>query len=173
MYMYVHPGCKMTAPDPTMPDGMKAMLADLNALYRSQPALHQMDLDYDGFDWIQLMAYEENVLAFTRKTEKPEETLLVVCNFAAVPYSNYPVVVPFAGKYKEIFNSDKASYGGENRINARAKTAALSECDERAYSIKLRLPALGITILTCTPDLPEKKTVRKPAVRKKAEKKEK
>ena len=172
-YMYVHPGCKMTAPDAAMPDGLKAMLADLNALYRSQPALHQMDIDYDGFDWIQLMAYEENVLAFTRKTEKPEETLLVVCNFAAVPYSNYQVGVPFAGKYKEIFNSDKASYGGENRINARAKTASLSECDERAYSIKLRLPALGITILTCTPDLPEKKTVRKPAVRKKAVKKEK
>ena len=156
-----------------MPEGLKTMIADLNMLYRSQPALHQMDIDYDGFDWIQLMAYEENVLAFTRKTEKPEETLLVVCNFAAVPYSNYQVGVPFAGKYKEIFNSDKASYGGENRINARAKTAALSECDERAYSIKLRLPALGITILTCTPDLPEKKTVRKPAVRKKAVKKEK
>ena len=164
-YMYVHPGCKMTAAEPSMPEGLKTMISDLNALYRSHPALYKMDIDYDGFDWIQLMAYEENVLAFTRKTEKPEETLLVVCNFAAVPYSSYQVGVPFSGKYKEIFNTDRAAYGGENRINPRAKAASLSECDERAYSIKLRLPALGITILSCTPEETDKKTVRRPAVK--------
>ena len=52
----------------------------------------RMDDDYDGFEWIQLMKYEENVLTFLRKTEKPEESLLVViCNFAAVPYMDYQV----------------------------------------------------------------------------------
>ena len=58
-----------------------------------------MDDEYDGFEWVQLMKYEENVITFLRKTEKPEETLLVICNFAAIPYENYQVGVPFAGVF--------------------------------------------------------------------------
>ena len=85
------------------------------------------------------------------KTEKPEETLLVICNFAAIPYENYQVGVPFAGKYKEIFNSDAAEFGGEGVVNSRVKTAKAEECDEREHSIKVKLPALGVSIYSCTP----------------------
>ena len=119
-----------------------------------------MDDEYDGFEWIQLMKYEENVITFLRKTEKPEETLLVICNFAAIPYGNYQVGVPFAGKYKEIFNSDAAEFGGEGVVNPRIKTAKAEECDEREHSIKVKLPALGVSIFSCTPGkAPAKKKV--------------
>ena len=95
-----------------------------------------------------------------RKTEKPEETLLVICNFAAVPHENYQVGVPFAGKYKEIFNSDAAEFGGEGVVNARAKSAKAEEFDEREHSIKVKLPALGVSIFSCTPGkTPAKKKV--------------
>ena len=110
----------------------------MNTLYKSSPALYQMDDEYDGFEWVQLMKYEENVITFLRKTEKPEETLLVICNFAAIPYENYQVGVPFAGKYKEIFNSDAAEFGGEGVVNSRVKTAKAEECDEREHSIKVK-----------------------------------
>ena len=110
-----------------------------------------MDDEYDGFEWVQLMKYEENVITFLRKTEKPEETLLVICNFAAIPYENYQVGMPFAGKYKEIFNSDAVEFGGEGVVNSRVKTAKAEECDEREYSIKVKLPALGVSIYSCTP----------------------
>ena len=151
-YMILHPGCKMSAPDKDMPEALRAMIKDMNALYKNTPALHLMDNEYEGFEWIQLMKYEENVLAFLRKTDKPGETILAVCNFSAVPFSSYQVGVPFAGKYKEVFNTDREAYGGDNRVNPRMKTALLSECDERAYSIKLKLPALGIAVFTCTPE---------------------
>ena len=75
--------------DKELTDEMKRFIHDLNEMYVSQPALSLMDNDYEGFEWIQLMKYEENVLTFLRKTENPEETLLAVCNFAAVPYENY------------------------------------------------------------------------------------
>ena len=158
-YMMLHPGCKMMAPDEEMPAGLKACIRDLNAIYKTNPALYQMDDTFDGFEWIQLMKYDENVLTFLRKTEKPEETLLAVCNFAAIPYKDYQVGVPFAGKYKEIFNSDSKAYGGEGNVNPRAKTAKKEICDERDYSIKLKLPGLGVTILSCTPG-PEEKPVK-------------
>lgn len=151
-YLMMHTGCKMTAPSPDMPEGLKTCLKDLNALYQSHPALYEKDDDYDGFEWVQLMKYEENVLTFLRKTEKPEETLLVVCNFAAVPHEHYQVGVPFYGKYKEIFNSDQAKYGGAGLVNPRAKASVMQECDERECSLKLRLPALGISVFSCTPE---------------------
>ncbi|MGO4946913.1 1,4-alpha-glucan branching enzyme [Blautia sp. Sow4_E7] len=159
-YMMVHPGCKMMAPGAEMPEGLSKCIQALNAIYKSSPALYQMDDEYDGFEWIQLMKYEENVITFLRKTEKPEETLLVICNFAAVPHENYQVGVPFAGKYKEIFNSDAAEFGGEGVVNARAKSAKAEEFDEREHSIKVKLPALGVSIFSCTPGkTPAKKKV--------------
>ena len=141
----------MMAPGADMPEELGKCIQALNALYKNSPALYQMDDEYDGFEWVQLMKYEENVITFLRKTEKPEETLLVICNFAAIPYENYQVGVPFAGKYKEIFNSDAAEFGGEGVVNSRVKTAKAEECDEREHSIKVKLPALGVSIYSCTP----------------------
>lgn len=150
-YQILHPGCAMNAPDKDMPETLKTFLRDLNALYKAQPALSARDDDYDGFEWVQLMKYEENVIVFERKTDKPDETLLAVCSFAAIPYEDYQVGVPFYGKYKEIFNSDQKVYGGEGVVNPRAKTCRAEECDEREYSITIKVPALGVTIFACTP----------------------
>ena len=147
---------------------MKRFIHDLNEMYVSQPALSLMDNDYEGFEWIQLMKYEENVLTFLRKTENPEETLLAVCNFAAVPYENYQMGVPFYGKYKEIFNSDRKEYGGQGIVNVRAKTCKRADCDEREYSVTFKLPALGVAVFSCTPG---KKTARKTAPKKESAKK--
>ena len=156
-YMMLHPGCKMMAPDKDMPKELELCVKDLNNMYLAHPALYQLDDEYDGFEWVQLMKYEENVIAFMRKTEKPEETILAVCNFAAIPYENYNVGVPFAGKYKEIFNSDDKKYGGNGVVNTRVKAAKKAECDEREYSITVKLPALGVAVFTCTPEETEKK----------------
>ena len=169
-YMMLHPGCKMNAPDPDMSSALQACVRDLNQVYTQHPALYRMDNDYDGFEWIQLMKYDENVITFIRKTDKPEETLLAVCNFAGIPYKDYQTGVPFAGKYKEIFNSDDKKYGGEGKTNPRMKRAKKEECDERDYSIKLTLPALGVVIMTCTPE-EEKKPVKATQAKKAAVKK--
>lgn len=130
---------------------MRVYLHDLNELYRNHPALYAMDGNSDGFEWIQFTSYDENVVAFLRKTEKPEETILAVCNFSPVSYDSYRVGVPFAGKYKEIFNSDSEKFGGQGVVNARAKAAIHMECDNREFSLKLKLPGLwcgGIWVYT-------------------------
>lgn len=167
-YMMLHPGCKMTAPDKNMSDGMKAFVRDLNSLYCGHPALYEMDDDYDGFEWLQLMKYEENALAFLRRTDKPEETLLAVCNFSDVPLEDYGVGLPFYGKYKEIFNSDRVEYGGSGITNPRQKTSLKKECDEREYSMRIRVPAFSIVVFSCTPaEEPKKKTAAPKAKAKK------
>ncbi len=150
-YMMLHPGCKMMAPPSDMPKELKTCIQDLNALYKNHPALYRKDHEYEGFEWIQLMKYEENIITFLRCSDKPEETLLVVLNFAAIPYEDYAVGVPFYGKYKEIFNSDHKKYGGEGVGNPRVKTCKKEEWDEREYMLKLRVPALGACVFSCTP----------------------
>ena len=151
-YLMLHPGVKMTAPDKECIEEMKAYIHDLNAMYRSCPALYAMDGNSDGFEWIQFTNYDENIVAFLRKTEKMEETLLIVCNFSPVSYDSYQVGVPFAGKYKEIFNSDNGKYGGLGVVNTRAKNAVHAECDNRENSLKMKLPAYGVTVFSCTPE---------------------
>ena len=162
-YLILHPGVKMTAPDGDVGLEMRAYLHDLNELYRNHPALYAMDGNSDGFEWIQFTSYDENVVAFLRKTEKPEETILAVCNFSPVSYDSYRVGVPFAGKYKEIFNSDSEKFGGQGVVNARAKAAIHMECDNREFSLKLKLPAYGVAVFGCTP---EKGDVKKSSVKK-------
>ena len=153
-YMTVHPGCKMTAPDQESSPEVLRLLRELNDCYRSHPALYELDEEYEGFEWIQLMKYEENVLSFLRRGRREEDTLLVLCNFSADPYENYQTGVPFYGRYKEILNTDDKKFGGTGLINPRAKTSRRKECDERDFSLALRLGAMSVTIFTCTP-LPE------------------
>ena len=157
-----------------MKDYMKALLH----LYRSCPALYRDDFKTEGFEWINCLAWEKNLLVFRRKTEKEEDTLLVVCNFSNVVYEDYQVGVPYAGKYKEIFNSDSAVYGGAGNVNPRVKMSRDQECDERKQSIKIKVPPLGISIFQYTKvveKISDNKTARRkkrPAVRKRDLKKE-
>ena len=124
-----------------------------------------MDFHPDGFQWINCSSSQENIVVFLRKTEKPEETLLVTCNFAPVTHKQYQVGVPFYGKYKEIFNSEDVAFGGGGVGNPRVKTAKKLECDEREYSIQIDLAPLGVQIFTCTPvkEEPAKKKEEKEA----------
>ena len=157
-----------------MKDYMKALLH----LYRSCPALYRDDFKTEGFEWINCLEWEKNLLVFLRKTEKEEDTLLVVCNFSNVVYEDYQVGVPYAGKYKEIFNSDSAVYGGAGNVNLRVKMSRDQECDERKQSIKIKVPPLGISIFQYTKvveKISDNKTARRkkrPAVRKRDLKKE-
>ena len=73
------------------------------------------------------------------------------------------------GKYKEIFNSDRKEYGGMGAGNPRAKSSKAEECDERENSLKIRIPAFGAVVLSCTlAEKAEKKPLKKPAARKRS-----
>ncbi|CUM72661.1 1%2C4-alpha-glucan branching enzyme GlgB [Blautia hydrogenotrophica] len=145
-YLMTHPGKKMQAMDASAPAYMQEYVKTLNQLYRSQPALYQKDDETEGFEWIQLMKAKEHIITFLRKTGKPEETLLVICNFSTAAYDNYSVGVPYAGKYKEVLNSDHEKFGGSGVTNPRIKMSKKVECDERNASITVKVPPLGISV---------------------------
>ena len=98
------------------------------------------------------------MVMFVRKTKKPEETLLFVCNFDNMAHQKFRVGVPFAGKYKEILNSDAKNYGGSGMVNARMKSSKKMEWDEKENSIEINIAPMSVSVFTCTP-APEKRCV--------------
>lgn len=130
---------------------LEEYVKDLNHLYLEHPALYALDDDPEGFEWINCTDSEENIAIFLRKSKKKEETLLVVCNFVPVAHEAYQVGVPFAGKYKEIMNSDAEKYGGTGVVNPRVKQTKAVECDERENSITIKVAPLGIQVFQYIP----------------------
>ena len=129
---------------------LKNYMAALHAFYKANPALYQLDEKPEGFEWINGMEWEKNLLIFLRRTRKKEDTLLVVCNFSNVEYDDFRIGVPYPGKYKEMFNSDAESYGGTGVGNPRVKMSKKTECDERKNSITVKLAPLSVQVFSYT-----------------------
>ena len=127
--------------------GVQKMVADLNTLYRREPALYEVDFEWTGFEWIDSHNYNDSVLVYLRKAADPEDYLFVACNFTPVVRKNYRLGVPEGGWYDEIFNTDSEFYGGSNVGNFPGVMAEKSESHGRPYSIQLTLPPLGVTVL--------------------------
>jgi 1,4-alpha-glucan branching enzyme len=127
--------------------GIQQWVSDLNHFYRSQPALHQLDIAPEGFEWIDCNDSQASVLTFLRKGRSPDDLILVACNFTPVPRPNYRVGVPRGGYWKELLNSDATSYGGGGWGNLGGAEAAPIGVHGRPYSLNLTLPPLSIIFL--------------------------
>jgi len=123
--------------------GIQRWLQDLNHFYRSEPALYARDFENNGFEWVDLHDWEHSIISFFRKGEKPEDQVLVVCNFTPVPHTDYRVGVPHGGFWREILNSDAVIYGGSGQGNVGGIEAAPIPAHGRYYSLSLTLPPLG------------------------------
>src|SRR5262249_15279638 len=93
---------------------LRRFVADLNELYRSEPALHQVDFDAAGFEWIDFHDWEQSIVCFLRRAKNPNDFVVVACNFTPQPRKSYLVGVPESGYYRELLNSDSEHYGGSN-----------------------------------------------------------
>jgi 1,4-alpha-glucan branching enzyme len=100
--------------------GIQALVRDLNRLYRTVPALHELDCEDAGFEWLVMHDAERSVFAWLRKGRHTQERCLVVVNFTPEVYRDYRIKVPFSGTWREVLNTDSALYGGTNIGNAGA-----------------------------------------------------
>jgi 1,4-alpha-glucan branching enzyme len=126
--------------------GLQNLVADLNALYKKEAALHFQDFDGRGFEWIDCTAGDDSMLAYLRKSKDNQETIVVVANFTPVVRRNYRIGVPAMGWYQEIFNSDAEYYGGSNVGNFPGLMAEAIEKHGRPASLNLTLPPLSVTM---------------------------
>ncbi|MBI3469043.1 MAG: 1,4-alpha-glucan branching protein GlgB [Planctomycetes bacterium] len=127
--------------------GLQRWVRDLNTTYRGEPALHQLDCDSAGFEWVDCNDWEQSTITFLRKGKQPGDVVLVVCNFTPVPRQNYRVGVPCGGPWDEILNSDAPLYGGSGQGNLGGGTAAPVPWHGRPHSLNLTLPPLALLAL--------------------------
>jgi 1,4-alpha-glucan branching enzyme len=134
--------------------GMQSLVADLNKLNAAEPALHEVDFDWHGFEWIDCNDADNSVFSFIRRGKKAEDLMIVVLNATPVVREGYVLGVPNAGYYREVLNTDAATYGGSNVGNIGGQNAAKFPYQGREYSLNLTLPPLAAIFLKWMPEPP-------------------
>ncbi|NIR90303.1 MAG: 1,4-alpha-glucan branching protein GlgB [Gammaproteobacteria bacterium] len=124
--------------------GVATWVRDLNHLYRSEIALHELDFQREGFEWMDFHDWQNSVISFTRAARSGDDVIMAVCNFTPVPRFNYVVPVPRGGWWREMLNSDAARYGGSGTGNFGGVEAAPVGAGAQYYSLSLQLPPLGV-----------------------------
>jgi len=123
--------------------GLQRWVQNLNQTYRNEGALHELDFDPQGFEWIDCNDTEQSTLSFVRKSRSAREMVVVVLNFTPTPRYSYKVGVPRGGFWRELLNSDAEEFGGSGHGNFGGMDASPVEVHGRPYSLNLTLPPLG------------------------------
>jgi 1,4-alpha-glucan branching enzyme len=126
---------------------LQDLVAQLNQLYRAERALHNIDFDYPGFEWIDFRDADHSVIAFVRRGQTPGDHLVVVCNFTPEVRQGYRVGVPEACFYREILNSDDGRFGGSGVTHGAGRHAIPMAWQNQPCHLELTLPPLGVIYL--------------------------
>ena len=166
-YMYAHPGKKLhfmgsefgpvkewneyaeldwTLLEHAPHRQLQAYVKDLNRLYCTHSALHEVDFTWEGFQWIDCDDADRSVVSFIRRSRDAAEFVVVVANFTPVPRAEYRLGVPVAGDYAELLNSDAADYGGSDVRNLGPLVADATVVNGQPHSLIVTLPPLGIAM---------------------------
>jgi 1,4-alpha-glucan branching enzyme len=124
--------------------GVQTLVRDLNHLYRSTPALYELDCDAAGFEWLVSDDTAQSVFAWQRKAKDPRDCCIIAVNFTPAVRHDYRFRAPRAGKWREVLNTDAAAYGGSNVGNAGSIETV--EVDG-GHEFQLSLPPLGAVFL--------------------------
>jgi 1,4-alpha-glucan branching enzyme len=127
--------------------GIQRFVKDLNRTYVTERALHEVDYDYTGFQWIDCNDSENSVISFIRRARDSRDLVVALLNFTPVPRDGYRIGVPEAGGYTELLNSDAAIYGGSNQGNGGLIFTEPIASHGYPQSLHLNLPPLGFLLL--------------------------
>jgi 1,4-alpha-glucan branching enzyme len=123
---------------------LQEFVKSLNLLYKTHPALFEVDFHHSGFEWVDFHDVENSVIAFLRRGEDPREFILFCCNFTPVVRKSYGFGVPEEGFYEEVLNSDSDLFGGSNVTNGNGVPSCPVPRHGRQHSITITLPPLGV-----------------------------
>jgi len=126
--------------------GVQRWVRDLNAAYRAEPALYELDCQPEGFTWIDCSDAVQSTLVYLRRGRAPGDVVVVACNFTPVPRHGFRVGVPAAGWWREILNSDAEPYGGSGQGNLGGVSSEAVPWHGLPQSLVVTLPPLGLAV---------------------------
>jgi 1,4-alpha-glucan branching enzyme len=167
-YMWTHPGAKLLFMGnefgqtsewnykaelnwPLLQHDSHRLLRDcitgLNKLLRSEPALHELQFDRDGFDWVDLDHRQESVIVYRRKGKKPADDLLIILNMTPVVRYDWDIYIDGKLYTKEVFNSDSTAFWGTGTVFNPDIRTELVDKGKLRYKLTLNLPPLGALVI--------------------------
>lgn len=132
--------------DDPMHRGVQDLVRELNRLYRREPALHALDCEPNGFEWIDASDAAASVCSYLRKGPAGAPPVVTVCNFTPVVREGYRVGFPAPGRWREVINTDEARYGGSGVGNGGTIETEPIPWQGRPVSAALRLPPLATSV---------------------------
>jgi 1,4-alpha-glucan branching enzyme len=126
--------------------GMKNCVQQLNHLYKSHPALYELQFDPAGFEWVETNKRSEGVLAFMRKGNEASESVLVVLNMTPVSRTDFPIHVPGKKIWRQIFNTDATEFWGVGDLSNDTLTRISNTENEQWGVLTVQLPALAAIV---------------------------
>jgi 1,4-alpha-glucan branching enzyme len=135
--------------------GISLLVGDLNRLVRDRKALHGMDHDWKGFQWIDFSDVDQSVISFVRWSREKEEGVLWAFNFTPEVRKGYRIGAPRPGRYEEILNTDAPCYGGSGIGNMGGLAAGDEAAHGQPHSLMLTLPPLAAVAFAVPPAPPE------------------
>lgn len=119
----------------------------LNNFYKNSPALWEKDYDPSGFEWIDADNNNQSILSFIRKGDDKKDALIFICNFTPLVYYDFRIGVPYRADYIEVFNSDKAEFGGSGQTVDGLLVSEEVKIHNKPYSIVTKVPPMGVSVL--------------------------
>jgi 1,4-alpha-glucan branching enzyme len=129
--------------------GVQRLVRDLNRIYKSTPALYELDFDQEGFQWVDCRDADQSILSFVRRARDGSH-VVVILNFTPIVRRKYRIGVPCRSQYREIFNSDSTYYGGSDVGNGGVLDSTATSWMGLPCSLELTLPPLGALVLQPT-----------------------
>ncbi|MDR2655966.1 MAG: 1,4-alpha-glucan branching protein GlgB [Oscillospiraceae bacterium] len=136
---------------------LKGYVRELNLFYKNTAALWKCDDNWDGFSWIASDDYMQSIVVFMRMADD-NDRMIAICNFTPVSRPAYRIGVPLKGKYKVLFNSDGARFGGRDEFQDKEYRTEETEMHNLPQSILVNIPPLSAIYLK-VPKAPVKKIV--------------
>lgn len=133
-------------------EGLQRLVTELNRLYREEPALHELDLEPSGFEWVVADDSENSVLAFLRRGRGASEVVAVLFNFTPVPRHSYRVGLPSGGRWLEVLNTDAEHFGGSGQGNLGEVRSVPVPSHQFLHSAAVTIPPLGAVVLKYAPE---------------------
>ena len=172
-HMYMHPGTKLLFMgdeccqtsegdieqglqwwllDHATHQGLQKWVKQINTFYQNTTALYERQFAGDGFAWVNHGDAENSILSFIRKGERPEDQLVVLCNFTPVTRYPHRLGVPLPGTWRECLNSDDQEYGGTGQHINTTHEAQEGEWSGQPYWIEIAIPPLAISVFCREPE---------------------
>lgn len=127
--------------------GILTLIKDLNHLYKTEKSLYEYQFDPKGFEWLDLSNYEHSIIAYLRKCDDADESIVVICNFNLMSHDKMRFGVPQKGKWKVVLNTDDKKYWGEGSEINDSYEAEKKTHNGRVFSIELPIPSMSVLVL--------------------------